>query len=74
MICLVLNSGSWNYPVRANSRFERKEQEQTAMALGRAAKDVDSFGKEDRALPRRAGQGWDFSFSYASVSNNNLHC
>ena len=32
------------------------------MALGRAAKDVDSFGKEDRACACRVGQGWGFSF------------
>ena len=32
------------------------------MALGRAMKDVDSFGKEDGAPPRRVGQGRDFSF------------
>lgn len=32
------------------------------MALGRAAKDVNSFGKEDRARARRVGQGRDLSF------------
>lgn len=38
-----------------------KKQEQTPMALGCAAKVVDSFGKGDRACAHRGGQGWEFS-------------